>query len=91
MRDSMKLHIGLLFAFLLSPFIFPWWVSVAIAILFLFLVQPHIIEVLLGGIFLDALHGASVPGFYGIEFVFTILFLIFFALALFLKRYLVFY
>lgn len=57
-----------------AAFVFPWWVASAIALIGLTWLAAY--EVVVIGVILDALSGASIAGFLGVEFVFTICFVI---------------
>lgn len=67
----------------------PWWFTVIIAISFLFMFTSY--EVILLGLFADILYSSSVPSFFNIEFLFTIVFIILFIIVYFVKNKLIFY
>lgn len=72
-----------------SVLFLPWWVTVIVAVVFLFKFTAY--EIMLWGVFADVLYSASVPSFYNIEFLFTIGAIVIFVLAYFIKRRLMFY
>lgn len=55
-------------------FIAPWWIPLIAAVIIL--VRYNAYEVLLAGLVMDALYGAPIAGWYGIEFIFTLLLLV---------------
>lgn len=72
-----------------SILFFPWWITLFIAVAFLFMFEAY--EVLLWGLFGDLLYGAPVAGFLNIEFLFTLLFILLFIGVYFLKKKLILY
>jgi|GEM_PF-3729229 len=60
------------FALLLSLLYFPWWITALIGVLFIVSEQPF--EIVIWGILIDALAGAPVPSFLGVEMLFTLSF-----------------
>lgn len=67
----------------------PWWVTVIAAIAFLAFFNAY--EILFWGLFADILYSAPVPDFLNIEFIFTIIFFLFFVGAYFIKKKLILY
>lgn len=67
----------------------PWWVTIIIAIGFLFKFRAY--EVILWGVFADVLYSSAVISFSNIQFLFTATFVVFFVLAYFIKKRLMFY
>lgn len=67
----------------------PWWITVIVAIAFLFFFNAY--EVLLWGLLGDFLYSTQIPDFFNIEFLFTIIFFLFFVGAFFLKKRLIIY
>ncbi|PIT96563.1 hypothetical protein COT82_02565 [Candidatus Campbellbacteria bacterium CG10_big_fil_rev_8_21_14_0_10_35_52] len=72
-----------------SVLFFPWWFTIIIAIFFLSVFNAY--EVLFWGLFADMLYGVSTPNFFGIQFIFTIIFTLFFICARILKKKLIHY
>jgi hypothetical protein len=67
----------------------PWWFTALAAIGFMFAFEAY--EVLLWGLIADIYYGAPVPAYFNIEFLFTILFFILFAVIHFFKKKLLAY
>lgn len=67
----------------------PWWFTVIVAIGFLFMFNAY--EILFWGLFGDFLYSAQVVNFFNTEFIFTIIFLLLFIGAYFLKKRLIIY
>lgn len=67
----------------------PWWLTVIIAISFLFMFTSY--EVILWGLFADILYSSPVLSFFNIEFLFTIVFIMLFIVVYFIKNKLIFY
>ena len=72
-----------------SVLFFPWWFTIIIAICFLFAFNAY--EVLFWGLLADILYGVSTTNFFGIRFIFTIIFTLFFIGARILKKRLAYY
>jgi hypothetical protein len=68
----------------LSIFVLPWWAVVMGAIIIFLLFQAP--EVIVIGVFLDALYGGSI---FTVEFAFTIFFLLLFLVSRFLRQYII--
>lgn len=75
--------------FFLSIFFFPWFVTVLLGLLLV--VRYPAYEVVLGGLMLDFLYGASVPSFHIGPYLFTIFFSATLVLSIYIKQKLVFY
>ncbi|MDO8430647.1 MAG: hypothetical protein Q7S72_01485 [Candidatus Taylorbacteria bacterium] len=77
----------LMFCFIMWGY---WWMTwcLAIALLFYF---PVYYEIILWGIIYDALYGTSLPEFWNIRYIFTILSIAFFILAFTLRKRLIVY
>lgn len=69
----------------LSIFFAPWWVTVGLGVLFVFLF-PRFWETVLAGLFLDALYYTETSGIYGRFGVFTISALILIVVAEKIKK-----
>ncbi len=67
-----------------------WWLTWALAILFLFLF-PLYYEIIIWGIMYDAIYGLSLREFWGISSMFTALSLLLFIIAFSLRKYLLAY
>lgn len=67
-----------------------WWLtwSIAIASLFLF---PIYFEIIAWGIIYDALYGISLPSFWNIDYIFTIVSIVLFLFSLIIKKRLIIY
>lgn len=77
------------FALLSSIFFLHWWITITIVLVYLFLFNSY--EVIFFGLVADSLYATPIAGFFGIEFLFTILFSILFIIAYFLKKKLIYY
>lgn len=77
------------FALLSSILFLHWGITIAIALVYLFLFNAY--EVIFFGLIADSLYATSIAGFFGIEFIFTILFSLFFIIIYFLKKKLIYY
>ena len=75
--------------FFVSTFIFPWYITVLLA-LTLVVVAPGY-EIIIGGLVLDFVYGAVVPSFFTSPFSFTIFFTLIYIGSYFIKKRLVFY
>ena len=67
-----------------------WWLVCILAILLLFYFNNYY-EIILWGIIYDSLYGISIPAFWNIDIIFTIMCILLFSISLFLKRYLIIY
>lgn len=67
-----------------------WWVTWGLAITLLFYFFNYV-EIVFIGVFYDGLYGTSLPEFWNIKYVFTILSLVTFFIALFLRKRLIVY
>ena len=67
-----------------------WWLTWALAIVFLFLF-PMYYEIIAWGIIYDAIYGVPLPEFYGIPYVFTISSIVLFLIAFYMRKYLTVY
>jgi hypothetical protein len=67
-----------------------WWLTWALAIIFLF-IFPVYYEILTWGIIYDALYALPLPQFYGIPYIFTFASCILFLLSLAIRKYFVTY
>lgn len=77
-------------ALLLSLFILPWWCTLILAVIFLFLIEPYY-EIIVVGFILDSLYNAPVGFLLHFQFVLTLFCLIMILLSDLLKRRLTFY
>jgi hypothetical protein len=62
-----------------------WWLTVALAILLLF-IFPNYYEILLWGVIYDALYGLPLHEYWGIAYIFSIGSIVLFLLSLFLRK-----
>lgn len=67
-----------------------WWLTWALAILFLFIFTTYY-EIIVWGVMYDALYGLAIPQFNEYRYVFTAASIILFLSAFFLRKYLVAY
>src|ERR1044072_4005237 len=67
-----------------------WWMTWALAIIFLFLF-PLYYEIIAWGVIYDAVYGLPLPQFYNFPYTFTLASFILFILAFVLKKYLTAY
>ncbi len=73
----------------ISVLYFPWWLTILIGILLLSLHNG--VELLFWGLFADALFGVPLESFYGVQYLFTLLFFILIVLAVYVKQKMIFY
>lgn len=73
----------------LSIMFLPWWISVVLAFALLFLYAAY--EVLFWGLVMDMLYSAPIGAFFGIELIFTILFVLLFIFAGYCKQWFMLY
>jgi hypothetical protein len=74
---------------IVSIFFFPWWVVLIVGALFLLaFIAP---EVLILGLIADFLYSASIPNFFGFQFVFSLTFLIFLVTAIYMRKHMSLY
>ena len=85
----MWIRVLIFLALLASSLFLNWWITTSIVLVYLFLFNAY--EVIFFGLVLDSLYATSVPVFFGIEFIFTILFSTLFVLTYFLKKKLIYY
>jgi hypothetical protein len=83
------LHIGGNAVLGLAVFTLPWWVTFAIAVLFLVRFSGY--EILFWGFVMDVLYGASLPGFFGFPFMGTAGAALLLMVSFLIKRRLIFY
>lgn len=67
-----------------------WWLTWSLAIIFLFLF-PIYFEIIVFGIIYDALYGVALPGFWNIDYIFTIVSIVLFLFSLIIKKRLIIY
>mgnify|MGYP006929368560 CR=1 FL=1 len=72
-----------------SLLFFPWWLSLVIALLYLFLFKAY--EVVALGFIADSLFAVPIASFSGFLYVYTVLFIILFLVISILKKYIVYY
>lgn len=84
----MVIRIILNISLLISILFLPWWVSILLGILILFLYKFY--EIIIWGIFADSLY-ASIDGFFGIQFIFTLTFTFLFLISILMKKRIIFY
>lgn len=65
-----------------------WWVSIFIALILLVLHKSY--ELVLWGIFADSLY-SSVDGLFGIQFIFTLIFILILLISIPVKKRVIFY
>lgn len=84
---SSRISINILL--LISILYFPWWITIAIALLLL--VLHNGVELLFWGVFADSLFGTQLLYFYDIQYLFTLLFFSLIFIAMYLKKKVIFY
>lgn len=67
-----------------------WWLTWILAIIFLFYF-PLYFEIIIWGIIYDSLYGISLPNFWNINYIFTIVSIVLFLFSLILKKRLILY
>src|SRR3989344_977938 len=67
-----------------------WWISVILALIFLFLF-PLYYEIIFWGVLYDALYGVPLELFYNIPYTFSILAIFIFTITFFIKKKLIVY
>lgn len=85
----MPLRIFLNGCLLVSVLFFPWWLTIAFALLLVVSVRAY--EILFWGFLLDVLYAAKLPDFFGIPILFTLCFGFIFIAVELIKPGLVFY
>ena len=86
---SLTLRILMNVALLASILFLPWWFTVLLAMVHIFMFQAY--EIIAWGFVLDTLYGTPVALYYNIEFFSTLLFTTFVILVIPLKHRLIFY
>ena len=76
-------------AIFISILFFPWWISLALGILLIAVCKSY--EVLVWGLFFDALYGTPLDSLFGIEYVASVLFLFLFLVSFLVKKRVIFY
>jgi hypothetical protein len=75
--------------FFLSIFFAPWYINIFFAIALTIVSSGY--EIIIGGLIIDLIYGASVPEFFTSPFSFTIFFGILYFCSYFIKKQLIFY
>ena len=86
---SLWLRIVMNIALAGSILFLPWWFTVLLATVHIFMFQAY--EIIVWGFVADTLYGAPVALYYNIEFLFTLFFVVLVIIAVPLKRRLIFY
>ncbi len=73
-----------------SVFYFPWWIVALLSLFGVFLFN-RFYEIFFIGLFIDMLYGVKADKFYGMWFIFTVIFTIMYILAKRLKKNIRFY
>lgn len=85
----MILRIFLNIFIFLSILFFPWWITLGVVLIILAIYNAY--EVIVLGIFADALYSVPLVDFFNIQFVFTIIFVSLLVVSSFLKKKVIFY
>lgn len=67
----------------------PWWFTILLAVIIIFMFQAY--EIIVWGFVADTLYGIPIAAYYNIEFLFTLFFVALVILVVPLKRRLIFY
>lgn len=86
MKNKKGLRIFLDVLLFVSVFLLPWYVTLFIAIILLFLFRAY--EIIIAGFIMDALYGTRL---YDVEFLFTLGFLALYFISQFMKKNLLLY
>ena len=73
----------------ISILFFPWWVSLGLGLALLVMCKAY--EVIAWGFLFDALYGAPLHSYYGIQYLGTLLFFALFIVSIFAKKKIIFY
>jgi hypothetical protein len=68
----------------------PWWVTWLVAILLLFFF-PLYFEIILWGVIYDAVYGIKLAGFWGIDYIFTLVCIVLFILSFIIRKRFIIY
>lgn len=85
----MILRIFLNIFILTSILFFPWWITLGIVLILLAIYNAY--EVIVWGVFADALYSIPLVEFFNIQFIFTITFVLLLVISSFLKKKVIFY
>lgn len=89
-NNSWMIRIGIDCLLLISAFFFPWWVTMLGAVVATFYFRSYY-EIVVLGLIIDSLYNASVPRFYGIQYVLTFAAIFFVFISHIIKERLRFY
>ena len=84
--SALRIILNILIA--ISVLFLPWWVSAILALILLLLYTAY--EVFFWGLAIDVFYSAPIGAFFGIEFIFVILFTVLFIFSRYCKKWFMF-